>query len=284
METFGIIQSVPDFLSKTHVHYHTKAETRFFCRGQSSMELKLRPKIGRSIYSSPPDPTFRELLTLHKIPPEWVKSMNAMFSQFEREYITYHSEDLSRKIDRLALAQHYGLATQFLDWTLNPLIALYFACESQSKTNGIVFIFGPHPAYVRTILNDADLDKNDAWQIFHPRRIDQRMVNQDAAFTFHKDATADFAELLGRNCSAVAIPATKKPHILNELQSIGIHKAFVYPGLGSVCDRIDSAYRKDYYRNIHETDNTRGEESPIDKSQFQNWSDQRTPYLSLTKK
>lgn len=38
------------------------------------------------------------------------------------------------------LAQHYGVPTRFLDWTENPLVALYFACESNSSKDAVVWI------------------------------------------------------------------------------------------------------------------------------------------------
>ncbi len=204
-----------------------------------------------------------------------------MFAQFEQEYIAHHSGELTRRIDRLTLAQHYGLATQLLDWTLNPLVALYFACEDRSQTAGIVFFFSPPGPGASIITDDADLESQTGWSILRPRRFDQRMVTQDAVFTFHPNPIADFGDDLGDSIHGVSIPAASKHFLLVELQSIGIHRLFIYPGLESICRHIDAQHRGQYSfdqdQQFYRTSLLEANRNqPFDELH----SDERDPYLT----
>jgi hypothetical protein len=45
--------------------------------------------------------------------------------------------------ETLYLARHHALPVRILDWTTNPLVALYFACsgEEKPKKNGAIWVF-----------------------------------------------------------------------------------------------------------------------------------------------
>ena len=64
------------------------------------------------------------------------------------------------EFDTLAKMQHYGLPTRLLDFSLNPLVALYFACESKPKKSGRVlchstFLQNDSSEYVNAICTSA---------------------------------------------------------------------------------------------------------------------------------
>lgn len=94
-----------------------------FCRGEPEFFEKsfLTPKI------------FRKENLKHE-EAELISDFKATFSEYEKEF--------SSEIDWLSLMQHNGVPTRLLDWTINPLIALYFALgnKAQYDKDGIVFI------------------------------------------------------------------------------------------------------------------------------------------------
>ena len=94
-------------------------------RGQSDASLPLRPKAGRPeffhTYQGGDLERFRE----------WREQAIAFSNLPENDF------------ECLAFAQHYGLATRLLDWTTNPLVALYFAAEAESEKGGGVFCYRP---------------------------------------------------------------------------------------------------------------------------------------------
>lgn len=96
-------------------------------RGHFKSSYELKPGIGR--IEDPHGEKEREL-----------------FMQFKRSYQSFSTVQPKRDIDLLFLAQHYGLKTRILDWTLNPLVALFFACyeehpsKSEENEDGEVII------------------------------------------------------------------------------------------------------------------------------------------------
>lgn len=120
------VESISDFISfilphKGEAFFHEAADLRPVFRGQADCTWNLLPSTFR---------TREDFLNEH-----------LYIREFQREFPGECSGYTSFEI--LVKAQHYGIPTRLLDLTLNPLVALYFACTDQPDSDGVVYQLFP---------------------------------------------------------------------------------------------------------------------------------------------
>jgi hypothetical protein len=174
----------------------------------------------------------------------------------------------------LMLARRAALPTRLLDWTRNPLVALYFAAlpdPAQPDADGCVWAVDPGVMNLRLTgrralaasderairpLFAAAFAGHELEQAFdadsvvavRTREVDHRMLPQQGCYTVHQDGK-DITEIDYRFVNdpvqpnpvwrrAFVVPRTHKRHLLELLAALGIQRSTLFLDLETLADDL----------------------------------------------
>ena len=237
------VNSLSDYLNLLSIH-----EGASLFRGVSDVKShKLIPSIGRNWLGSVED-----LMEHEKV----------LLRQFKIKSAILLDKIPDTDWEWLTVAQHYGMPTRLLDWSTNPLVALYFACADNQDEDGAVYLLGKFSELDPTENPNPFNIRSD--YILSPRHISQRIVRQASYFSVSSDPTkplevkhtiTDLSTGTPKTISlriVITGPAVKNL-ILRDLRKIGVGPSSLFPGLDGLCKEIaseDVLYRVQENRKI----------------------------------
>jgi hypothetical protein len=224
-------------------------EKALWFRGQCDISWGLTPKIWRPEYSD----------------------ANEAEMRLEFESVGHPLTQPGAVLDKwhwYFLMQHYGAPTRILDWTINPLVALYFAVREDAEKDGALWVIDPwrwNRAHVKGLFGPAiagwqetaryllDLEEafdtdtsenqtNRKWPIaIEPSHIDRRIAAQGSKFVLFgtkKDMTDSPAINRPRGGNTkhavvdrIIVPRNMSEKLRQELNEIGINERAMFPDL-----------------------------------------------------
>lgn len=238
-----------------------QVEVRYVFRGVSDSSYPMVPKIARSAKTN-------KIATAE----DAIKRLRLL-----RDYLHVHlpiygnsqhlpENLLNKQWMELFIAQHHGAPTSLLDFSRNPLVALYFAVNENPKLDGRViaipikeqpwdgsevikadksFNLISYDVISSQNLSNITPTRSQLWDPYDLKRslfiappiMDSRIQAQIGLFYFFDNS--ELAIELGTEHSSVksdsvmnfSISAEKKGDILNELNKIGINSMSLFPDM-----------------------------------------------------
>ncbi len=190
-------------------------------RGVSNQSYQLLPSIGRMEGTSD---TFEKL----------EKSITDMF---KRNAIPHLDSLPPNEWEWLALAQHHGLPTRLMDWSVNPLVALYFAVIGSPDADAAVYALNAERRISDEKVRSLSPTSIDKLYKFWPAVVTSRIAAQDGLFTVHPEPTRPLNEALREDwvLRRIIIPKGSKKTFRYLLFRYGIDESKLFPDLMGLC-------------------------------------------------
>jgi hypothetical protein len=238
------IASVADFHS--HLRQLEPAERGFFYRGQSDSTWKVSCGAARRLAVESSDKTEIETVDSHVL----IGYLDFLVDRAKARGFLPHGFAAPTSISDLELMaqlQHQGAATGLIDFTRQPLVALWFACNGSENIDGVVYIL---PQSVTQELsstgttagNGAHMQalfmENTLWA-WEPSVQGNRIVAQSSVLVFGAPV------LPSEKMEKIFVPPAVKGEILVQLEAVyGIKEEVLFsdfPGY-AVANATDKAF------------------------------------------
>ena len=157
------------------------------------------------------------------------KNMMWLFKSHAKGFLANYPES---DLEWLTIAQHHGLPTRLLDWTLSPLVAMFFTVSKHEDCDGAVYVWD-----IKKFKKESEikLESLDEIVAIFPSHKTKRVTAQSGMFTVHP--TND-QKLDNDDIKKIIVPQKEKKKILRKLCKYGIHSASLFPGLDGITEYI----------------------------------------------
>lgn len=219
-QEIGSVGALIDFLTSK---YFKEPRGRWVFRGHSDASYRLEPTVNRGKTTSRTRAVYEE----------------SLITAFRREAEPRMERPSANDWEFLAFAQHHGLPTRLLDFTHNPLVALYFAVSAKPGVDGeLVALQAPgRVGSEQMALAPTSIKRHVK---YYPHHVSPRIRAQDGLFVVAADLEnpIDVDPPKDWKFEKSKIPASCKDSIRYHLYRLGIHQASMFPDIDGLAARV----------------------------------------------